>query len=73
LDGKQFSSQYGLVTKNWLSMWTARLARAWAWIADAATRPTHYQESWDRWDVDAGRRRELNDLEAIWVRFPDHR
>lgn len=37
------------------------------------TRPCRDVESWDRWDLDPGSRRELDDLDAIWVRFQDHR
>lgn len=40
-------------------------------MADAAVRPSNF-ESWDLRELDADRRREVNDLEAIRVRFPDH-
>lgn len=53
--------------------WTAQLSAAWKRASIAVTRPSRYVASWDRWDVDSGTRRELNDLDAIWARFQDHR
>ncbi|MGB2923654.1 MAG: hypothetical protein WBB57_12530 [Mycobacterium sp.] len=57
---------------NWLSIWVARLVELKRRLAFAAMRPSGCVESWDRWDVTADRRRELNDLDAMRTRFPDH-
>ena len=61
-----------VMTTNWLSIWAARLGKLKHRLVFAAMRPSGYVESWDRWDVTSDRRRELNDLDAMRARFPDH-
>lgn len=72
LNGKPVSGKNADMTKNWLSILATRTAQLWHRLVFALVCPSDHVESWDGWDLTADRRRELSDLDAIRVRFPDH-
>lgn len=54
------------MSMHWISKWTTRLADYFAY--DASNR-----QFGEPWDYDADRQRARNELDAVRVRFQDHR